>query len=52
MQKAQIYTSSGVAELDEAAVRWTQQARFLPAQRDQQAIDGTMVFKVRFMLRQ
>jgi TonB family protein len=51
MQKATVYATSGVAELDEAAIRWTQQAEFLPAERDQKAVDGSMTFRVEFKLR-
>lgn len=50
--KAAVYSSSGVAELDEAALRWTQQVQFFPAERDRQPVDGTMIFKVKFVLRQ
>jgi len=49
-QQASVYTSSGVPELDDAAMRWTQQARFSPAERDHQAVDGTLLFAVRFQL--
>jgi TonB family protein len=50
MQKAAVYSSSGVPELDEAAIRWTEQARFRPAERDHRAADGVLVFIVRFNL--
>jgi TonB family protein len=49
-QQASVYTSSGVPELDEAALRWAQQARFRPAERDHQPVDGTLLFAVRFQL--
>jgi TonB family protein len=51
LQKAGIYTSSGVPELDDAAIRWAQQAHFLPAERDHQAVDGTLLFLIRFRMR-
>ena len=51
VQQASVYTSSGVAELDEAAMRWTQQARFRPAERDHQPADGSLLFAVKFQLR-
>jgi TonB family protein len=50
MQKAEVYTSSGVADLDDAAMRWTQQAKFLPAERDHQPVDGSLLFMIRFQL--
>lgn len=52
MQKAAIYSSSGVPELDDAAMRWTQQARFHPAEEDHSPVDGTTNFIVKFQLRQ
>jgi outer membrane biosynthesis protein TonB len=45
-----VVLSSGVAELDDAAIRWTQQAHFLPAEHDHKAVDGTMNFAVKFQL--
>jgi TonB family protein len=51
MQKAGIYSSSGVVELDDAAVRWTQQAKFYPAEHDHQAVDADMLFVLRFQMR-
>lgn len=51
LQKASVYTSSGVPELDEAAIRWTRQARFLPAEHDHQAVDATLRFVVKFKMR-
>jgi len=50
MEKAAVVLSSGVAELDDAAIRWTQQAHFLPAEHDHKAVDGTMNFAVKFQL--
>jgi TonB family protein len=50
MEKAQIYASSGVDALDEAAIRWTQQAKFLPAESNHKPVDATMRFRVRFKL--
>src|SRR5262249_24117004 len=51
VQQASVYKSSGVAELDDAAMRWSQQARFRPAERDHQAAEGTLLFAVKFQLR-
>jgi TonB family protein len=50
MEKAAVYESSGVAELDQAAIRWTQQANFYPAERDHRAVDATLRFRIRFQL--
>ena len=46
--RAEIYTTSGVPELDQAALRWTLSARYLPAERDHQAVDAVMRLGVRF----
>lgn len=51
MQKAEVYTSSGVPDLDDAAMRWAQQAKFTPAERDQQPVDGVLLFVVKFEMR-
>ena len=50
LEKAQVYASSGVAALDEAAIRWTQQAKFLPAESDHKPLAATMRFRVKFKL--
>ena len=52
MEKAAVYDSSGVAELDDAAIRWAQQAVFYPAERDHRPVDGMLRFRVRFQLSQ
>ena len=52
MQKATIYASSGVPDLDDAAIRWTQQARFRPAERDHHPVESQVKFVVKFQLRQ
>lgn len=49
-EKAQVYDSSGVDELDDAAIRWTEQAKFLPAESDHKPIDATMRFRMKFKL--
>jgi len=51
MLKASVYSSSGVTELDQAAIRWTEQARFRPAEHDHQAVDATILFVVKFQMR-
>jgi len=51
LQKASVYTSAGVPELDDAAIRWTQQARFRPAEVGHQAVDATLLFIVKFQMR-
>jgi len=50
LDKAAVYESSGVPELDQAAMRWTQQANFYPAERDHRAVDGTLRIRIRFQL--
>jgi TonB family protein len=52
MEKAAVYESSGVPELDQAAIRWTEQATFYPAERDHRAVDGTLRVRIRFQLTQ
>jgi TonB family protein len=52
MQQAAVYASSGVAELDDAAVRWTRQASFYPAEHDHQPIDAQLLFVIRFQMRE
>jgi TonB family protein len=49
-QQVQVYESSGVPALDAAAARWAEQASYRPAQREHQAVDGTLKFRVRFSL--
>ncbi len=49
-EKVAVYTSSGIAELDQAAIRWAQQAHFQPAERDHEAVDDTLTFVVKFVL--
>jgi TonB family protein len=50
-QKAAVVSSSGVGALDEAALGWTQQVQFLPAELDHKPVDGVMMFRVKFSLR-
>lgn len=52
LQEAAVVQSSGVPDLDQAALSWTQQARFLPAEHDHKAVEGSFAFMVRFTLRQ
>jgi len=49
-EQAAVYQSSGVEELDDAALRWTLQAHFLPGERDHQAVTGVVRFAVKFVL--
>ncbi|MBS0581230.1 MAG: energy transducer TonB [Proteobacteria bacterium] len=46
----QVNVSSGAPALDEAALHWALQARFLPAERDAHAVEAPMQFRVRFRL--
>jgi TonB family protein len=50
-ERAEVYVSSGVPEIDAAAIAWTQQAKFYPAERDQHPVGGTLRFAVRFTLK-
>jgi TonB family protein len=49
-QRAAVYQSSGVDELDEAALRWALQAHYLPGERDHQPSDGVVRFIVKFVM--
>jgi len=49
-EKAAVVRSSGVDELDDAALRWALQAHYLPGERDHLAVDGVLRFAVRFKL--
>jgi TonB family protein len=48
--RTQVFESSGVPGLDAAALNWAEQARYRPAEREHQAVDGTLLFRVRFAL--
>jgi TonB family protein len=50
VEKAAVYQSSGVSELDDAAITWTLQAKFIPAERDHQPIAVTPKLPIRFSL--
>jgi TonB family protein len=50
MLKASVYRSSGVAALDEAALRWAESAGFDPAEHDHHAIEATLFFRVKFQM--
>jgi TonB family protein len=47
---AGIAASSGVADLDAAALQWYETANFLPAERDGRTVDATMLLDVKFQL--
>jgi TonB family protein len=49
-REAAVIGSSGSDELDEAALRWVETAIFLPAEKDGQAVDGTLQMAVNFKL--
>jgi TonB family protein len=49
-ERTQVFESSGVPGLDAAALTWAEQAHYHPAERDHQAVDGTLLFRVRFSL--
>jgi TonB family protein len=49
-ERAGVYQSSGVAALDDAALRWTEQAGFYPSERDHKAVDGVLQFGVKFQM--
>ena len=51
LERAEVWQSSGVPELDEAALKWTSEGvTFLPAERDQKAVAATAKVPVRFTL--
>jgi TonB family protein len=51
MKNARVYQSSGVTALDEAALRWTESARFDPAEKDHAAVEGRERFRIKFQWR-
>jgi TonB family protein len=51
MLRGEIRNSSGVPELDEAAIQWAEGSSFLPAERDGQAVEGVMSMRVRFEIK-
>jgi len=51
MEFAQVVGSSGVDELDEAALLWAERARFVPAEKDHKPAAGRMPFRMKFELR-
>jgi len=50
MERGYVLGSSGVKELDQAALRWAEESSFLPAERNQQAVAGSMRLAVAFRL--
>jgi len=52
MLHARVFDSSGVPDLDAAALAWTQRANFSPGERDHHAVAGELDFRVRFKLAQ
>jgi TonB family protein len=52
MERAEIETSSGADELDEAALTFAERARFVPAEKNGKASAGEFSFAVQFRLEQ
>jgi TonB family protein len=50
MEFAQVMGSSGVNELDEAALLWAERANFVPAEKDHKPVAGILPFKMKFRL--
>jgi TonB family protein len=50
MLHAAVFDSSGVSDLDAAALAWTQRANFSPGERDHQPVAGELNFRVNFKL--
>jgi TonB family protein len=50
MLHAAVFDSSGLPDLDAAALAWTQQANFSPGERDHHPIAGELDFRVNFKL--
>jgi TonB family protein len=50
MEIAQVIETSGVDELDEAALLWAERANFVPAEKDQKPAAGTMPFKFTYKI--
>jgi TonB family protein len=50
-EKAAVYESSGVSELDDAALDWALQANYIPAERDHHPIAVTSKLPIRFTLK-
>ncbi len=48
--RAEVYTSSGAAQLDESALRWVLGAQFLPAEKDHKPAESVARLGVRFRL--
>ncbi len=46
--QAEVDVSSGVTELDQAALRWVLTAKYLPAEHEHQAVEAAMPLGVRF----
>jgi TonB family protein len=44
-------TSAGDADLDEAALSWAENASYLPAVKDGKAVAGSLMFRVKFEIR-
>lgn len=52
MEFAQVIETSGVEELDEAALLWAERAKFVPAEKDQKPAAGTMPFRFTYQIRE
>jgi len=49
--KAEVYTPSGAAALDESALKWAVHATYLPAERDHQSVEAPLKLGVRFKIK-
>jgi TonB family protein len=50
MERAEVATSSGADELDEAALLWAERGSFLPAEKGGKPASGSFAFAVQFRL--
>jgi TonB family protein len=50
MTRSEIYRTTGVDELDEAALAWGEAIRFIPAGKDGKPVDGSFEASVTFRL--
>jgi TonB family protein len=51
LERAEVWQSSGVTELDKAAMQWAEEGTtYLPAEKDQKAVSSTTKLPVRFAL--
>jgi TonB family protein len=50
MQEAVLVMSSGAEDLDDAALLWAENARYIPASKDGKGVEGSFPFRVKFEL--